>query len=293
MAAILMYHRITGGTGFDPWSLRVSPARFSDHLDLLRKKFEVVSLQDLCACHRAGRIPARAVCVTFDDGYYDNLATAKPLLEQAQLPATVFVATGFLGSPGFWWDRLTALFGRIAAEGIDADRVAAVLGLAAPLTLQHVWALVRDLPPARRDAVLARLSEFVPIGDADDDRGRPMTETEASRLAGSLLSIGAHTVSHPWLPALDGTQIRHELSDSMRRCEEIAGVPVRTVAYPYGAFDPVVVEGAASAGVECAVTTQPGSVTSDVSLLALPRLKVTDCRAADLEHALSPLCGGA
>ena len=79
-----MYHRIGEPPGFDPWNLVVSPEHFAGHLRVLRASFDVLSLQDLGACHESGRVPERAVCVTFDDGYYDNLAVARPLLEEAR-----------------------------------------------------------------------------------------------------------------------------------------------------------------------------------------------------------------
>ncbi len=47
------------------------------------------------------------MAITFDDGYVDVLATALPLLERFDLPATVFLATGWLGSSRrFWWHDL-------------------------------------------------------------------------------------------------------------------------------------------------------------------------------------------
>ena len=76
-------------------------------------------------------MPARAVCVTFDDGYYDNLAVAGPLLEEARVPATVFLATGFLGASCFWWDRLARVFADAASRDVSPDRAAGSLGLAA------------------------------------------------------------------------------------------------------------------------------------------------------------------
>jgi peptidoglycan/xylan/chitin deacetylase (PgdA/CDA1 family) len=56
-----------------------------------------------------------AVAITFDDGYADLLANAKPLLERADVPATAFVVAGGLGRP-FWWDELAALLGTVAAR---------------------------------------------------------------------------------------------------------------------------------------------------------------------------------
>ena len=54
-----------------------------------------------------GDVPSAGVVVTFDDGYADNFHNAKPLLERYEIPATVFVTTGYLQDQReFWWDEL-------------------------------------------------------------------------------------------------------------------------------------------------------------------------------------------
>ena len=73
----------------------------------------------------AGTLPPKAVALTFDDGYVDNLTAGKPRLAAADVPATVFLATGYLncGEP-FWWDELAQLI--LDGEGIQrCDLVAA------------------------------------------------------------------------------------------------------------------------------------------------------------------------
>lgn len=292
MAAILMYHRIGEPSSHDPWDLVVSPEHFSDHLRVLHAGYDVISLQELCACHRSGHVPERAVCLTFDDGYYDNLSIAKPLLEDAGVPATVFLATGFLGTPSFWWDRLVDMFTKVGEGGVNPDRAAAALGLAPPVTLERVWRLLRDLLPAERESRLDGLACELGVAEARPPGVRPMTEEEASQLVSPLISIGAHTVGHPWLPAFDESRVAQEIHDSLRRCEEFAASPVRMLAYPYGAHDETVVAVAARSGVECAVTTVAAPVTSDASLLALPRLTVPDCDRSALERRLAALCVG-
>ena len=45
--------------------------------------------------------------MTFDDGYLDNLTNAKPILEEHDVPATIFVCSGAVGRrQEFWWDQL-------------------------------------------------------------------------------------------------------------------------------------------------------------------------------------------
>src|SRR4051794_20071252 len=107
--AILLYHRVTA-LDSDPQQLAVTPEHFDEHLRVLREICTPVELADVPRMLRARRLPKRPVAVTFDDGYRDNLHEAKPLLERHGVPATVFVASGYVGSGReFWWDELERL----------------------------------------------------------------------------------------------------------------------------------------------------------------------------------------
>ena len=99
---IVSYHQIAEPE-LDPWGMRVSAARFSEHMRALRQVADPVPLIDLLATP-PGSQPR--VAVTFDDGYFDNLSVALPILRRFDVPATVFVATGYIGKSHFWWDVL-------------------------------------------------------------------------------------------------------------------------------------------------------------------------------------------
>jgi peptidoglycan/xylan/chitin deacetylase (PgdA/CDA1 family) len=101
-ALILLYHRVADLPS-DPQLLGTAPQHFADHLEVLRKGNRPMSLHALCTALPDGKMPDRAVVVTFDDGYADNLHNAKALLERRDVPATVFVTTGYLGSPREFW----------------------------------------------------------------------------------------------------------------------------------------------------------------------------------------------
>ena len=106
---ILLYHRVAELPS-DPQLLSVSPTNFAEQLEVLRRYANPISLKEMVMALRAGDLPPRAVVITIDDGYADNLIHAKPLLKQYDVPATVFVTTGYIGQHReFWWDELERL----------------------------------------------------------------------------------------------------------------------------------------------------------------------------------------
>lgn len=94
-ARILYYHRIDD----EQHRSCVAPAAFGTQMRLLREEgWNVVSLASLAPTLGGGEpFPERTVCVTFDDGFADNHANAFPVLARWSIPATIFLATGFVG----------------------------------------------------------------------------------------------------------------------------------------------------------------------------------------------------
>ena len=76
-----------------------------------------MALGELLRAASANRLPERAVAVTFDDGYADNLHRAEPILRALGVPATVFVATGYCTAGNeYWWDELERIL-LVGSEG--------------------------------------------------------------------------------------------------------------------------------------------------------------------------------
>jgi peptidoglycan/xylan/chitin deacetylase (PgdA/CDA1 family) len=65
----------------------------------LSRGFEAWPLTKLIDAHRnAVAIPSNAFAVTFDDGYENNYFNAWPILQELNVPATIFLATRYLDS---------------------------------------------------------------------------------------------------------------------------------------------------------------------------------------------------
>lgn len=81
-----------------------------------------------------------------------------------------------------------------------------------------------------------------------------MTIAQLQEVARKGWEVGSHTITHPWLPQLDDAALAHELSASKAQLEELLGLPIETLAYPFGAHDERVAAATAAAGYAAAVT---------------------------------------
>ena len=123
---VLAYHRVAAPL-HDPWSLAVTPEHLDQQLAVLRDAGRVDSLDDVLAATWRDRCRRRTprFAITFDDGYADNLLCALAVLERHDAPATVFIATGMLDEPAFWWDVLAELTFATGDHGRRAHGVGA------------------------------------------------------------------------------------------------------------------------------------------------------------------------
>ncbi|MDM8524119.1 polysaccharide deacetylase family protein [Desulfococcaceae bacterium HSG8] len=307
-AAILMYHRVIE-KDVDPWGLCVSPQHFAEHLEALRKHANPVSLTQLVQSHQEGNIPDRAVAVTFDDGYADNLHNAKPLLEQYSVPATVFITSGSLGQAReFWWDELERILLQpgILPEILELNINNKVhhweLGDSTDYSLDDYhrycgWIADWQEFPTFRHSLYCTLHQLLqPLPDAElyqvmDEllawsgkktvrfsTNRTLSEKELLLLEqGELLEIGGHTVTHPFLSMLSESRQHLEIKQNKIVLEEYLGHQVNLFAYPYGNYSMQTKAIVQEAGFACACTTDEDCVWYGSDRFLLPRIGIMDC----------------
>jgi peptidoglycan/xylan/chitin deacetylase (PgdA/CDA1 family) len=90
---ILFYHRVADEHPND-WTM--STAAFQQQINWLRRRFDLVSMAEAQTRIAAGKNFQPTACITFDDGYADNMRFAVPLLIKCGIPFTYFVATDFV-----------------------------------------------------------------------------------------------------------------------------------------------------------------------------------------------------
>ena len=247
-AVILGYHRIGSSPGVLD-EVCVSPENFAHHLEELRNRTHPIRLSKLVQHLRDGSLPDKSIAVTFDDGYADILSIAKPLLEKYEIPATVFVCTGYMGKE-FWWDELERL-----VTGSQTELHGLQLRAGGKRFEWHN-ATVRpeEGQPALRKKFCRALYHFLLALDVEDQNQamgeirnwsgvtspgisstRALSEEELLRLVdGGLIELGAHTRHHPMLPQLSFERQKEEIQSSKRDLEALLSENIAGFSYPNG-----------------------------------------------------------
>jgi peptidoglycan/xylan/chitin deacetylase (PgdA/CDA1 family) len=313
-ALVLCYHKIHESC-LDP-RLCVTPSHFAEHLEVLRQRARPARLQRLTQALLDENLPDRTVVVTFDDGYADNLYSAKPLLERYDIPATVFVIAGYIGhTRAFWWDELDRLFLQPNAlpERLDLSGNGSTYHWQLGETDDHneeaprrrwrpgeetrssyhslyksLWKLLHRMGEEERQSALHELRGWAGAKEMVHPRHRPLSLEEVVALGrGELVEVGAHTVTHPALPRLSPDSQRDEISGSKRLLEEILDRPVTSFSYPYGNLSEQTVGIVRRAGFSCACSTRADAVRLSSERFRLPRVEVQDWDGDEFAGRLS------
>lgn len=294
---VLAYHRITDFEE-NPNNTCVSPRRFREHLEVLRKFARFSHLDEIVQQGNAGKRPACRVALTFDDGYTDNLVTAKPILEEFECPGTVYVTTGPIETgAAFYWDTLDVVFLQTPRlpESLElyiaGERHSWKVGSGARARVELYQAVVRVINPLRpsvRDTLVEEICRWAGPGlDATRRDRLTMTADQlVSLTSDGLVTVGAHCITHPWLPSLSPEEQGEELSGSRRQLEDIVGKPVRSVAYPYGQMTQETPAISREQGFTSGCTTEQAAIRSVLDPLLIPRIVVFDLDGDQFENML-------
>jgi len=274
--SIFTYHRVNDwGDAFQP---AMPTAVFERQIRYVAAHYTVLTVEELVDRMASGRVPRDAVAITFDDGYRDNLTHAAPILARYRVPATVFLATGFMGSKEVpWYHRLADALQRTSRSSVSSPSGEELpLGdTAARLAaLRRLQGQLKTLAEDRFQASLAGLLEGLGEPGSPAQRDLMLSWEDVLALRGLGFRIGAHTVSHPILSRLTLERAREEILGSRRAIEAAVGYPPRAFAYPNGGaadYTSDVVDLVRAAGFTCAVTTKFGMNTDSTSPWELRR----------------------
>jgi peptidoglycan/xylan/chitin deacetylase (PgdA/CDA1 family) len=311
-----MYHRVVSFS-LDPWQLAIHPEYFEQHLQVLRKRFRVIAVNDLVMQLKKGTVASNCVCITFDDGYSDNFIYAKPLLEKYQCPATFFVASQFINQKHlFWWDELQHIM-------LDAEILPSVFSLVIHNELREyfleedamlneatrqkhlawiapdnpptkrcelyllVWSCLKPLPYAELQSTLDRIRFWAGGLKNLDHLSVPMSTFQLNDLVSHrLFDVGMHTVTHASLPfhsaETQSREIVNNRSALLKTCDHARNI----LAYPYGDYGDSTLAVVKKEKLAAAFTTCGQTVTGRSDPFLLGRFQVMNWNGQDFERQL-------
>jgi peptidoglycan/xylan/chitin deacetylase (PgdA/CDA1 family) len=285
--SILIFHRVHPEA--DPlFPDEPDARRFDETMGWVKTWFNVMPLDAAVDAMKQRNLPARALAITFDDGYADNRTTALPILKRHGLSATFFISTGYLNGGRMWNDIVIESIRNSRAKTLKLDCINGFEGSrlnSLPIAslrekrnaIQRIVGEIKYLSATERQVASNSIADQC---SADLPNDLMMTTEQVIDLQHAGMLIGAHTVTHPILAKLGTHDARKEIADSKQFLESVLGREINLFAYPNGRpdrdfqlKDAAIVK---ELGFKAAVTTAWGVATTDSDLMQLPRFTPWD-----------------
>ena len=279
---VLYYHKVSN-IQHDWNSLAVSVKEFEEQMQYVKEHYQIMRAED-----DFGKKKGNIVVITFDDGYEDNLINALPILEKYEIPATIFVTTGLVGSDReLWHDEIVSLIfmGRYYPDFFLTKSTICNFSCRTRTIDERVklYYLLRNmllrLSNAERELILDDLRKWAGTGKKHRTTHKILTREQLCKLSNSkYITIGSHTINHPSLGLLEKEEQWKELVESKKMLEEWINQEISIFSYPFGnqiAYTNETIALCKAAGYARAMTTKPGIIENNqYSEYEIPRVVV-------------------
>jgi peptidoglycan/xylan/chitin deacetylase (PgdA/CDA1 family) len=253
MAKLLMYHGVDLVQNLDFNARFISLNNFEKHVQFLKNNYQVISVEQ--AFEPDFINDDRAVCITFDDGYVNNLDYVLPLINEYDVPVAIYVtAVGNMRIPILWADLVD-----IATTKL-------------PLAFQ-VYSTTFYKDESGKFSALKKFIKQLPIGGTEkfkslyteifskipnfmheaayDDYWKLLNDDQIKTLAANkLVTIGSHGYWHNNLSSLAFDAAKTEIDLSLNYLESLTGKKIETLAFPDGSYNTPLVNYCTEKGIK-------------------------------------------
>ena len=230
---VVLYHDISSDRDPLTTQLEIStaPELFAQHLLYFAKHFDFVSAADILT----GKLPRRAILVTFDDAYRSVLQTAGPILKAVNAPSLFFVNPGTVQSEKLPIDNVLSY----AVEQLGLERVLALIDANTGGILSTREIIANVVPTKRQSEVRGikeRLLSALNLTETQMYRACElfMRPADINALANYRVDVGNHSMSHTHFRTLNDEELETEIAVSRTNLEQLSGQRVRCLSIPYG-----------------------------------------------------------
>jgi peptidoglycan/xylan/chitin deacetylase (PgdA/CDA1 family) len=250
--------------------------QFKQQIRLLTSYFHVLSLSEAIQHLNQKTLPAKALVITFDDGYQDNAIVAAPILTHYQCPATFFIATQGVEQGVLWNDKLEQAIAKTTQERLILEILDQPLSLLTENDKVQAFQLLANklkyYPDTQRKTLIEQITQQL---DVTHFKRTMLTKAQLQSLHQQGFEIGAHTHSHTILTTEQFNHCELELTTNKHYLEAVLQTPIKYFAYPNGSYpqDFTHEHGklCKKLGFEAAFSTVDGGATSDTNRFAIPR----------------------
>ena len=268
---VVMYHAVTRNSYNPPVWTHLPLDTFRQQLRFLKNHYTIVSIdQVLDALDGKSTLPPHAALITFDDGYKNNFDIAFPVLQELEIPATIFLTVDKIGSAHpLWFDEIHLLLHAKNCTGNDLPFVnerAADL-FSSGYTWDAYCVTVEALKHSGEDARESYLQKLRKVAKTNDDKRYEdfclLGWDDVFKMRDSgLVYFGVHTATHRILTDLAKDEWEQEIHAPRIKMEKLLGLPVRTFCYPNGRpgidFHDDHISYMMACGYSCSFTTKSG-----------------------------------
>jgi peptidoglycan/xylan/chitin deacetylase (PgdA/CDA1 family) len=212
----------------------------------LSKKYNIIALKDfLDAVQNQGKLPERALIITFDDGHVSNYDLLPEIIKR-HIPVTIFLCSAIVNTNRHFWFLHESISGRIA-----------------------------QLKKLSNNERLAVLSENGFTQELQFDKPQALNKEQIDEMK-THVDFQSHTMFHPVLPRCTDAEARKEIFESKQQLEEAFQLNINTISYPNGDYSVRDIQMAKAAGYSCGITVDYGFNTTKTDLFRLKRISVND-----------------
>ena len=263
---VLTFHRVLQDSVFENSSVLrgvvVRENSFRELAEYVAKYYEAIEIGQNLPDRPADRL---RVAFTFDDGWADNYAVALPIAKRFQIPLTIFVCPGLIGSDEpFWPERMTSLSAK--SGGVILKR-----------EIDELIEILKKYSPEEREEAIKELLKSNGVEQPEPGHlgGKwTLSWEEIVEMNQSNVTFGSHTQTHQILTTLHSPRIQSEIGLSKAALEHALGTSCELFAYPNGNWNPMIRDLVAAEGFKLAFTTERGAWTPSCDPLAIPRANV-------------------
>jgi peptidoglycan/xylan/chitin deacetylase (PgdA/CDA1 family) len=198
-------------------------------------------------------VPDRAVWITFDDGWKENIENVIPIITEYNIPVTFFVSTDPVENGGiFWWSYVT----QYGKKYLKTDN-----------TIKKM----RLISERRREQLIKQLEDRF----SSCMNREAMTIEDVKQIARlPQVAVGCHTAHHVMMTQCNDEELNYEIKISKEKLESWIGKPVNCFSYPEGDYNSHVKATVQKYGFELATTTDNRFISDKDDLLLIPRFWV-------------------